>query len=99
MSHGTCPTFLIYTSFLTQSNDHIVTDNFISLGLQLNSIGCKSFPKSNSPDIRVFCETNLEGSVNSSNFFIRGSPPLIQKNSITHMPGLAVYVREGFFFT
>ena len=91
--------FLFIPLFLTQSNDHIVTDNFISLGLQLNSIGCKSFPKSNSPDIRVFCETNLDGSVNSSNFFIRGFPPLIQKNSITHMPGLAVYVREGFFFT
>ena len=34
----------------------------------------------------------------SGNFFVRGYLPLIQKDSSTHMHGLAVYVKEGLPF-
>ena len=52
----------------------------------------------NSPDILALCETNLKGSIDSGHFFVRGYLPLIQKNSITNMHGLAVYVKEGLRF-
>ena len=41
---------------------------------------------SNSPDIFALCETNLDDSFDSGNFFVRGYLPLIQKDSSTHMP-------------
>ena len=40
-------------------------------------------------------ETNLDDSVDSGNFSVRGYLPLIRKDSSTHMHGLAVYVKEG----
>ena len=83
-------------------------DNFESLnclnlsftnirGLCLNFVDCKSFLESNSPDILALCETNLDDSIDSGNFS-RGYLPLIQKDSSTHMHGLAVYVKEGLSF-
>ena len=51
--------------------------------------------ESNSPEILALCETNLDDSPDSGNFSMRGYPPLIRKESITHMQGLAVYVKEG----
>ena len=42
--------------------------------------------------------TNLDDSVDSGNFSVRGYLPLIRKDSITHMHGLAVYVKEGLSF-
>ena len=50
---------------------------------------------SNSPDILAQCETNLDDSIYSGNFFVRGFLPLIWKDLITHIHGLAVYVKEG----
>ena len=41
------------------------------------------------------CETNLDDSIDSGKFSVRGYLPLIQKDSSTHMHGLAVYVKEG----
>ena len=41
---------------------------------------------------------NLDGSVDSGNFSVRGYLPLIRKGSTTHMHGLAVYVKEGLPF-
>ena len=41
-------------------------------GLCLNFVDCKSFLKSNSPDILAMCETNLDGSIDSGNFSRRG---------------------------
>ena len=35
-------------------------------------------------------------SIDSGNFSVRGYLPLIRKDSITHMLGLAVYVKEDF---
>ena len=43
-------------------------------------------------------ETNLDGSIDSGNFSVTDYLPLIQKDSITYMHGLAVYVNEGLPF-
>ena len=65
------------------------------LGLCSNFVDCESFLESNSPNILVLCETNLD---DSGNLSVRGYLPLIQKDSGTHMQGLAVYVKEGLPF-
>ena len=67
-------------------------------GLRLNFDNCESFFVSNSPVILAPCETNLDDSINSGNFSVRGYRPLIRKDFSTHAPGLAVYVKEGFPF-
>ena len=43
-------------------------------------------------------ETNLDDSVDSDNFSVRGYLPLIWKDSVTYMYDLAVYVKEGLPF-
>ena len=58
-------------------------------------VDCESFLESNSPDILALCESNLDDSIDSGNFSVRGYLLLILKDSITHMHGLAVYVKEG----
>ena len=67
-------------------------------GLRSNFVDCESFLESNSPDILALCETNLDDSIDSGNFSVRGYLPLIGKDSSTHMHGLAVYVKEGLPF-
>ena len=67
-------------------------------GLRSNFVECKSFLESNSPDILVLCETNLDDSIDSSNFSVRGYLPLIQNDSATYMHGLAVDIKEGLPF-
>ena len=67
-------------------------------GLRSNFVDCESFLESNSPDILALYETNLDDSIDSGNFSMRGYLPLIRKNSTTHMHGLAVYVKEGLPF-
>ena len=59
-----------------------------------NFVECESFLESNSPDILALCETNLNDSIDSGNFYVRSYLPLIRKDSITHMHGLADYVKE-----
>ena len=59
---------------------------------------CKSFLESNPPDTLALCETNLDESIDSGNFPVRGYLPLIRKDSSTHMHGLAVYVKQGLPF-
>ena len=63
-------------------------------GLRSNFVECESFLESNSPDILALCEANLHDSIDSGNFSVRGYLPLIRKDSITHIHGLAVYVKE-----
>ena len=46
----------------------------------------------------LLCETNLDDSIDSDNFSIRGYLPLIWKDSSTHMHGLPVYAKEGLHF-
>ena len=67
-------------------------------GLHSNFVHCKSFLESNSPDILALCKTNLDDSIDSVNLSVRGQPPLIRKDSSTHMHGLSVYVKEGLPF-
>ena len=64
----------------------------------MNFVDCESFLESNSPDILALCETNLDDSIDSGNFSVRGYLLLIQKNSSTHMHGLTVYVKQGLPF-
>ena len=40
----------------------------------------------------------MDDSNNSGNFSVRGYLPIIQKDSVTHMHGLAVYVKEELPF-
>ena len=58
----------------------------------MNFVDCKFFLESNSPDILALCETNMDDSVDSGNFSVRGYLPT------THMHGLTVYVKEGLPF-
>ena len=67
-------------------------------GLCSNFVACKSFLESNSSDVLVLCETNLDGSIDSGNFSVKYFFPLIRKDSSTHMHDLAVYVKEGHHF-
>ena len=73
---------------LSFTNIRVLRPNFV-----------ESFLESNSPDILALCETNLDDWIDSSNFSVKGYLPLIQKDSVTHMHGLAVYVKEGLPFT
>ena len=73
--------------------------NFANIcGLHSNFVECESFLESNSPDILALCETTLDDSIDSGNFSVMSYLPLIQKDSITPMHGLAVYVKEGLSF-
>ena len=67
-------------------------------GLRSNFVECESFLESNSPDILALCETNLDDSIDFGNFPVTAYLRLIRKDSITHMDGLAVFVKEGFPF-
>ena len=67
-------------------------------GLRSNFVDCKSLFESNSPEILALCETNLNDSIDSGNFTVRGHLPLIWKDSSTHMHSLEVYVKEGLPF-
>ena len=65
-------------------------------GLCSNFVDCKSFLELTSPDILALCETNLYDPIDSGNFSVTGYLPLIQKDSSTHMHGLAVERRSSF---
>ena len=66
-------------------------------GHPLNFVECESFFESNSPDILALCEKL--GWLNWFwQFLCEGYLPLIQKDSITHIHGLAVYMSEGLPF-
>ena len=68
-------------------------------GLRSNFVvECEPFLESNSSDILALYETNLDDSIDFGNFSVRGYLPLILKDSMSHMHGLAVYVKEGLTF-
>ena len=59
--------------------------NFTNIqGLHLNFVDCKSFLESNSLNILALCKTNLDDSMDSGNFSVRGYLPLIRNDSSTH---------------
>ena len=64
------------------------------LGLCLNFAKCESLLESNSPDILLLYETNLDDSIDSGNFSVGGYLAFIRKDYVTHMHGLSVYVKE-----
>ena len=63
-----------------------------------NFVDSESFLESNTPDILALCETNLDDSIDTGNFSVRGYLPLIRKYSSTHMHHLAVDMKEGLPF-
>ena len=67
-------------------------------GLCSNFAGYESLFESSSLDILALCETNLDNSIDSYNFSVKGYLPLMQKDSVTRMHGLAVFVKEGLCF-
>ena len=81
--------------------DNFESHNYLKLsftnirGLRSNFVDGESLLELNSPGILALCETNLDDSVDSDNFSVRGCHPLIRKDSSIHMHGLAVYVKEG----
>ena len=66
--------------------------------LQINFADCESFLESNSPKILALYETNLDSSIDSGKFSVRGYLPLIRRDSTTYMKGLVVYVKKGIPF-
>ena len=74
--------------------------SFINIwGFLLNFVDCESFFESNSPDVLALFQTNLDDSIDSSNFFVRCYLPLIWMDSTTHMYGLSVHMKEGLLQT
>lgn len=62
-----------------------------------NFVGSESFVESSLSVILALCETNLKESNEFNNFYVKGYLPLIRKGFVTHILGLAVYVKEGVF--
>ena len=71
-----------------ESHDSLKLSCMNIRGLLSNFVDCQSFLESNSPDMLALCETNLDDSIDSGNFSMRGYLPLIRKDSSTHMPGM-----------
>ena len=67
-------------------------------GLRYNFVDCKSFLGSSYPDIIALSETNLDNSIDSESFSVRGYLPFIQTDFSTHMHGFAVYLKERIPF-
>ena len=109
MSHELTAYLSVFDLFLTQrimailskgcKPDNFEPHNSLKLSftnirdLPSNIVQCESFLASNPPDILALCNTNLDDSIDSGNFSVRGYLPLIQKDYITRMHGLAVYVK------
>ena len=68
-------------------------------GIRSNFVQCEYLPQSNYPDVLALCETKLDDSIDSGNFSVKGYLPLIQKDYISYMHILAVFVIEGRPFT
>ena len=67
-------------------------------GLGSNFVDCEFFLESNSSEVLAICEANLDDSIDSGNFSVRGYLPLIRKSFSTYMHGLTVYEKEGLPF-
>ena len=93
---------LIWKTLINQRTLNRITSPKLSFtnirGLRWNYFDWESFLESNSPDILALCETNLDDSIDSGNFSVRGYLPLIWIDSSTRMHDLPVYVKEGLPF-
>lgn len=80
-------------------------DNFEShnsLTLSLSHTTLSSFaniPGLHSNFVLAICETNFDDSIDSSNFYVRSCLPLIRIDSVTHVHGLTVYVKDELIFS
>ena len=103
-------TFSVFDLFLTQwimvilskrcKPVNFESHNFLNLSftnccLHSNFVECQSFLESNSPDIFVLCEANMDDSIDSGNFSVRGYFSLIFKYC-THIHCLACEGRTSF---
>ena len=109
------PSFLFFNLFITQlimiilsdgcKRDNFETHNSLKRSftnirvLCSNFVDCESFLAPNSPDILALCETNLDDSIDSGYFSVRGYLSLIRNDSITPMHSLAIYGKEKLPFT
>ena len=107
--------FLFFNLFITQLimvilSDGCKPDNFETHNSLKRSftnirvlcsyfVDCESFLAPNSPDILALCETNLDDSIDSVYFSVRGYLSLIRNDSITHMHSPAIYVKEKLPYT
>ena len=84
--------------------DKFESHNFLTLsftnirGLRSSFVECTSFLELNSPDILALCETNLDDSFREFPCDRGGYLLLIRKDSVTHMHGLAVHVKNELPF-
>ena len=101
VSHKLTPYLSVFNLFLTQWTKTILSkgctpDNFEShnslkisfknvRGFHLNFVECEPFRVSSSHDILDLCETILDDSIDSGNFYMTGYLPIIQKDSTTHI--------------
>ena len=60
-----------------ESHNSLNLNSGIIGDLFLNFAECESFWESNFPDICALCETNLDDSIDSGNFSVRGYLPLL----------------------
>ena len=78
--------------------DNFEPQNSLKRNWQILEAFVQILLKSNSPEILALCDTNFDDSIASGNFSVRCYLTLIEKDSTTHMHGLAVYVKEGLPF-
>ena len=67
-------------------------------GFCSNLFACEPSFESSCPDNLALCETNLQDPIGSSNSFVSGYLPLIEKDTFIHMHGLTFYVKERLPF-
>ena len=91
--------------FNIAENRPIHVDNCLLTWKIVNFMGCcsnfiesESFLEWNHCDILAVCKTDLDDSIDSGNFHVRGYLPLFRKDFVTPMHSLAVYVKEGLPF-
>ena len=60
-------------------------------GRRSNLVECEYFLESNSPYILALCDTNLDDSIDTGNFSLRGNLPLIRKDSATHVHSVSYF--------
>ena len=79
-----------------QKPDNFGSHNSVKLfyGFCSNFVDCGSFFESNSPDIVVLCETNLDGIIDSSNFSVELSSSNLTRFFFS-IHGFPIYVKEG----
>ena len=93
--------FVMTDEFLvtvTKITSRISVSQTVSLWSSEHTLPSESFLESNPLDILALCKTNLYDSSDSCNFSERGYLPLIRKDSVTHVLGLADYNKEGLPF-